>query len=228
MSQEAPLCPLPCLLIVPSRLRVSRRRASDCDDQGVWRIDAGYAEEEKEDYDFFASTVRDVRLRRARSAYHICDINGSQEKGRRLICMNAAGSLAHVKHIIFVISRREKAQHITAETSSLQSTRARWRGENQLHPDHLLLDSAPNLGPFISRWEITKFESYWYKSVRILQVLKLLFQQFLNLSSSQRDMSGPILGALSNNRCSWGSFKIRSYLQTPRSDVLKCMQQLWI
>ncbi len=28
----------------------------------------------------------------------------------------------------------------------------------------------------------------------------LLFQQFLNLSSSQRDMSGPILGDLSNNR----------------------------
>ncbi len=46
--------------------------------------------------------------------------------------------------------------------------------------DHLLLDSAFNLGP--------------------LKVLKLLFQQFLNLSSSQRDMSGPILGDLSNNR----------------------------
>jgi hypothetical protein len=26
-------------------------------------------------------------------------------------------------------------------------------------PDHLLLDSAPNLGPLISRWEITKFEN---------------------------------------------------------------------
>ncbi len=36
-------------------------------------------------------------------------------------------------------------------------------------------------------------------------VLKLLFQQFLNLSSSQRDMSGPILGALSNNRLSGGN-----------------------
>jgi hypothetical protein len=38
------------------------------------------------------------------------------------------------------------------------------------------------------------------ESVRILEVLKLLFQQILNLSSSQRDMSGPILGDLSNNR----------------------------
>ncbi len=30
------------------------------------------------------------------------------------------------------------------------------------------------------------------KSVRIFEVMKLLFQQFLNLSSSQRDISGPI------------------------------------
>jgi hypothetical protein len=37
------------------------------------------------------------------------------------------------------------------------------------------LDSAPNLGPLISRWEINKFENCWYKSVRILVVLKLLF-----------------------------------------------------
>ncbi len=27
-------------------------------------------------------------------------------------------------------------------------------------PDHILLDSAPNLGPLISRWEINKFEYY--------------------------------------------------------------------
>ncbi len=26
-----------------------------------------------------------------------------------------------------------------------------------LPPDHLLLDSAPNLGPLISHWEINKF-----------------------------------------------------------------------
>ncbi len=54
-------------------------------------------------------------------------------------------------------------------------------------PDHLLLDSTPNLGPLISCWEINSFENCWYKSVRIIEVLKLLFQQFLNLSSSQRD-----------------------------------------
>jgi hypothetical protein len=68
--------------------------------------------------------------------------------------------------------------------------------------DHLLLESAPNLGRLISRWEINKFENCWYKSVRILEVSKLLFQQFLNLSSSQRDISGSILGDLSNNRWS--------------------------
>ncbi len=71
-------------------------------------------------------------------------------------------------------------------------------------PDHLLLDSTPNLAPHISRWEINKFENCWSKGVRILEVLKLLFQQCLNLSSSQRDMSGPILGDLSNNRWSGG------------------------
>jgi hypothetical protein len=72
-----------------------------------------------------------------------------------------------------------------------QRIRMRWR---ELHPDHLLLDSAPNFGPLISRWKITKFENCWYKSVRIFEVLNVLFQQFLNLSSSQQDMSGPMLG----------------------------------
>jgi hypothetical protein len=72
-------------------------------------------------------------------------------------------------------------------------------------PDHLFLDSAPNLGPLISRWEIIKFENCCYKSVRILEVLKLLLQQFLNLSSSQQDMSGPRLGDLSKNRWSGGT-----------------------
>jgi hypothetical protein len=29
----------------------------------------------------------------------------------------------------------------------------------EVPPDHLLLDNAPNLGPLISRWEINKFEN---------------------------------------------------------------------
>jgi hypothetical protein len=80
-----------------------------------------------------------------------------------------------------------------------------WRLSVFIPPDHLLLDSAPNLGPLISRWKMKKYENSWYKSVRILEALKLLYQQFLNLSSSQRDMSSPILGALSNNTLSWGT-----------------------
>ncbi len=68
-----------------------------------------------------------------------------------------------------------------------------------------IIGQCPNLGPRISRWEINKFENCWYKSVRIFEALKLLFQQFLNLSSSQRDISGPILGTLSNNRWSGGT-----------------------
>jgi hypothetical protein len=67
-------------------------------------------------------------------------------------------------------------------------------------PDHLLLDSALNLGPLVSPWEIKKSKNCLYKSVRILEVLKLLFQQFSYFSTSQRDMGGPILGDLSNNR----------------------------
>ncbi len=47
----------------------------------------------------------------------------------------------------------------------------------RLPPDHVLLDSVPNHhGTLISRWKINKFENQWYKSVMILEVLKLLFQ----------------------------------------------------
>jgi hypothetical protein len=33
------------------------------------------------------------------------------------------------------------------------------RYTSDIAPDHLLLDSAPNLGPLISRWETKKFEN---------------------------------------------------------------------
>ncbi len=78
-------------------------------------------------------------------------------------------------------------------------------------PNHLLLDTASNLGPLISRWEINRFENFRYKSVRILEVPKLLFQQFLNLSGFQRDMCGPILGDLSNNRWYYRPIKLISH-----------------
>ncbi len=69
-------------------------------------------------------------------------------------------------------------------------------------PDHLLLDSAPNIGPLKSRWELDKFKTCWNKSFRTSKILTLLYQQFLHLLISQRDMSVPRLGALSNNRWS--------------------------
>ncbi len=59
--------------------------------------------------------------------------------------------------------------------------------------DHLVLDSAPNLGPLISRWEINKFKNCWYKSVRILEeaFVSAIFE-FVKVPI----MSGPILGDL--------------------------------
>ncbi len=71
--------------------------------------------------------------------------------------------------------------------------------------DHLLLDRSPNIGPLISRWELDKFKNYWNKSFRTSKILTLLYEQFSNLLISQRDMSGPRLGALSNNRWSGGT-----------------------
>jgi hypothetical protein len=67
-------------------------------------------------------------------------------------------------------------------------------------PDHLLLDRSPNIGPLMSRWELDKFKNCWNKSFRSSRILTLLYQQFSNLLISQRNMSGPWLGALSNNR----------------------------
>jgi hypothetical protein len=69
-----------------------------------------------------------------------------------------------------------------------------------LPPDHLLLDRSPNIGPLISRWELDKFKNFRNNSFRTSKILTLLYQQFSNLLISQRDMSGPRLRALSNNR----------------------------
>jgi hypothetical protein len=63
---------------------------------------------------------------------------------------------------------------------------------------------SPNIGPLISRWELHKFKNCWNKNFRTSKILTLLYQQFLNLLIYQHDMSGPRLGALSNNRWSGG------------------------
>ncbi len=80
-----------------------------------------------------------------------------------------------------------------------------WEPVRRSTPDHLLLDRSPNIGPLISRWELGKFKNRWNKSFRTTKILTLLYQQFSNLIISQRDMSGPRLGALSNDRCSGGT-----------------------
>jgi hypothetical protein len=79
-------------------------------------------------------------------------------------------------------------------------------------PDHLFLDSAPNIGPLIFRWELDKFKNCWNKSFRPSKILTLLYQQFSNLLIFQRDMSGPRWGTLSNNRWSRGN----ALILTPR------------
>ncbi len=72
--------------------------------------------------------------------------------------------------------------------------------------DHLLLDRSPNIGQLLSRWELDKFKNCWNKSSRTSKFLTLLYQQSSNLLISQRDMSGPRLGALSNNSWSGGIY----------------------
>jgi hypothetical protein len=88
----------------------------------------------------------------------------------------------------------------------------------ELPPDHLLLDSAPNIGPLISRWELDIFKNCWNKSFRTFEILTLLYQRFSNLLISQRDMSGPRLGALSNNR--WSGRILKVYQIVWSSDEL--------
>ncbi len=74
-------------------------------------------------------------------------------------------------------------------------------------PDHLLLDSALNFGPLTSPSEQQIQKLLKQKLVELLKSWHL-YQQFSNLLISQRDMSAPILGALSNNRWSGGTSEV--------------------
>jgi hypothetical protein len=56
-------------------------------------------------------------------------------------------------------------------------------------------------------WELGKFKNCWNKSFRTSEILTLLYQQFSNLLISQRNMSGPRLGELSNDRWSGGTLR---------------------
>jgi hypothetical protein len=63
--------------------------------------------------------------------------------------------------------------------------------------------------------------------VRNLKVVKLLFQQFLHLSSSQRDMNGPILEAVSNNRWSGGTIRIAVDVLDELRSAVRLIPETW-
>ncbi len=88
------------------------------------------------------------------------------------------------------------------------------KGSRDFPPYHLLLDRTPNIGPLISCWELDKFRKCWNKSFRTYIILTLLYHQFPNLLVSQQDMSGPRLGAVSNNRWSGGIYWHKARLLT--------------
>jgi hypothetical protein len=61
-----------------------------------------------------------------------------------------------------VVHRTPRWKHlveVTQTISLLITTRKRYAWFRIVHPDHLLLDSVPNLGPLISRWERDKFKN---------------------------------------------------------------------
>ncbi len=75
---------------------------------------------------------------------------------------------------------------------------------------------SPNIGPLISRWELDEFKNCWSKIFRTSEIPALLYQQLSNLLIPQRDMSGPTLGTLSNNRWLGGTYLRRHLLSTLR------------
>ncbi len=89
-------------------------------------------------------------------------------------------------------SRKARSNH-TCQTKTGKST-----------PHHLLLDSAPNLGPLRSRWEINKFENCWHRSVRILEILKL-FSSIFEFVKFPTRYEWSNVWRPSNNRWSGGS-----------------------
>jgi hypothetical protein len=72
------------------------------------------------------------------------------------------------------------------------------------YPNTLLLDRSPNIGPLYLVGNLTSSKIGETKALEPLkyQPYCISIQQFSNLLISQRDMSGPRLGALSNNRWS--------------------------
>jgi hypothetical protein len=105
---------------------------------------------------------------------------------------------------------------VTAEATIKESIESN-HNKLTVPPDHLILDRSPNIGPPISRWELDKFKNCWNKSFKTSKILTLLYQQSSNLLISQRDMSGPRLGALSNNMWSRGTDLFEPHRRTRSS-----------
>jgi hypothetical protein len=50
-----------------------------------------------------------------------------------------------------------------SQFTSFKSKIVHGRRDAIITPDHILLDSAPNVGPLISRWELDRFKNCWKK-----------------------------------------------------------------
>ncbi len=122
----------------------------------------------------------------------------------RTVCLDVCPQVTTPIHKYQILDMKKNNQTVLKRGFGGQPSNCHGSDVLMLPPDHLLLDSAPNIGPLISRWELDKFKNCWNKSFINSEILTLLYQQFSNLLISQRDMSGPILGTLSNNRWSGG------------------------
>ncbi len=125
--------------------------------------------------------------------------------------------------------------HTLTEETCSKAPSAFWTADSSTHntgctcpivpPDHLLLDRSHNIAPLISRWELHKYKNCWNKSFRNSKILTLLCQQFSNLLISQQEMSGPRLGALSNNRwsgdISWVAREFSANFVTPFTSLAR-------
>ncbi len=112
-----------------------------------------------------------------------------------------------ISYFVCSFSNKKKKKKKKNKKKKKKKRDQRWMKHTIVPPDHLLLDRSSNIGPLISCWELHKFKNSWNKSFRTSKILTLLYQQFSNLLISQRDMSGPRLGALSNNRWS-GAYEL--------------------
>ncbi len=113
---------------------------------------------------------------------------------------NPPSSLENVE--VIELMKTGKSDHAWRDKTSWDVIGISFPQPTTVPLDHILFDRSRNIGPLISCWELDKLKNCLNKSFRTSKILTLLYQQFSNLLISQRDMNGPRLGALSNNRWS--------------------------